>query len=385
LIAIACWVLANAPTTAGADVDDDTEEIIPPHQPKPSQGKHKMACEAEQDRLDRAIALASKEMEADLARIAADVKTRSAKLESEFESGQDLGEGIGATVGTAIGAILGGPGGGAAGGVVGQQVGKLLVVEIREKLVRISTEVPTITSRTKDIIISVPQVAVQKNDIRFSKPEVVMVRHRGPNVPSGLECKRFKCTVRYKKTWVSRPEIRMVEHRIVIGVPRVTMRPKSISTSVPEVAMRRREVVFSVPQVTLRFVRDAGRRLASAAGGITRDAELASADVEAKFRARLKMEASLPLISLTDCHKSGLKLQMDETAREIDAEITRISDSLTGMIARGVPETNDDYLAAKNALDRTTQSRVVAVKPWQDAMDALDREAAAALEEFAKA
>jgi hypothetical protein len=89
-------------------------------------------------------------------------------------------------------------------------------------------------------------------------------------------------------------------------------------------------------------------------------------------------------MALFDCHKRGIKSQMDEIAREIDAEITRLSDSLTGMVARGVPETDDDYLAVKDALDRATQSRVVAVKPWQDAMETLDREAAAALEQFAR-
>jgi hypothetical protein len=241
-----------------------------------------MACENEQSELNAVIASVTKNFEAEMGLIASKAKSRSAKLESEFESNQDISEGVGATAGTMIGAVLGGAPGAAVGAALGQQVGKLLIVEIREKVLTMSTDLPAITNTKRDVVVSVPEVAIKNDDIVFSKPEIVMVRHRGPNIPDGLECRGLKCRVRYKETWYKRPETRMVEHRIVIGVPTLSMRKKTISMSIPEVSMRRREFSFTVPQITLRFVQDAGKRLAAAAMDVANEASIASENAENK-------------------------------------------------------------------------------------------------------
>jgi hypothetical protein len=83
--------------------------------------------------------------------------------------------------------------------------------------------------------------------------------------------------------------------------------------------------------------------------------------------------------------KRQLKAHIDTAAMEVDAELTKLNDALTAMKARGVPEVDNEYVKARESLERAIQSRMEIVKPWQEALDALDREMATALEQFSNA
>jgi hypothetical protein len=340
------------------------------------------SCSKEQDTFDNAVAAITAQKENELSMVAKKTNSEIEKLERQFETSQNMSEGVGAAVGTAVGAGLGAQGA-ITGAIVGQHIGKLLTVEVRAKTVQFSAKVPTFSTQKREFAISIPQVTSYRKDIVFKKPQVVMVRRRGPNIPNGFKCRRFKCTPTYKESWIEVPEFKMVEHRISFDVPRVSMRALNGNFASPQISFKQRSFSFSVPVIAVRFNGDAGKELASAAEKIAREANQASSDIESSYRLILKEGGLPPLIAYFDCERVGIRKSMLESTASIDREISTLNESLLALSAQGVPEGNVEYQELKAVIAVQIENRTAALTPWAEASAQLDKAATEAIEKFA--
>jgi hypothetical protein len=174
----------------------------------------------------------------------------------------------------------------------------------------------------------------------------------------------------------------MREQRIVVGLPSVEMQRQELTLDVPEIAMRRQEFSFDVPSITLRFVRDAGRRTAALAAALAQSAQDAATQKQIGFQDRLRSEVAPLALDMFGCFRNMLLSNRTDAESRFAPQIATLSASLTGMAGRGVPDTDDDFVRAKEQLTHAIAQRDEALRSFDEALAQLDQSSREAMQQF---
>jgi hypothetical protein len=358
-----------------------------------------MNCESKELEFNQALKSVQTDLENELVEIAKEAERESIELEQEFDQESDLASGVALTAGTAIGGAIGGPVGAPIGAAVGKLIGSLFTLETSYSEERISLDVPTITMKSEDWKFDVPQITIKDSDIIFDIPTLVMKTVKGPKIPHSTTRMKTECiyigikpfgkkvcadvpqtTITWEQTYLDIPEYESREHRIVIGIPEVTMREQVVIIDIPEIKLEQRDIIFRIPSITMRFVADAGKKLAEASASIASQAESATAQKRLAIKKRIVAEVIEPAKAMFECYKSGLINNRKKILGFYDPEITKLTDSLKALRTNNVPETDDDYINQKNQLDNLIAKRNESVKSIDKALNDLNESSKQAIE-----
>ncbi|GAA3607783.1 hypothetical protein Q4Q39_10355 [Flavivirga amylovorans] len=354
-----------------------------------------MSCETKELEFNQALKSVQIDLENELAKIAQEAEEKSIELEQEFEQESDLANGVAVTAGTVIGGTIGGPAGAVIGGATGKLIGSLFTIETSYSEERISLDIPTITMRSETWKFDVPQVTVKDNDIIFDVPTLVMKRKKGPKIPHSTTRMKTKCTgsgmfrvcldvpqttITWEQTYLDVPTYENRKQRIVIGVPEVTMKEQKIVFDIPEIKLEQKDMIFRIPSITIRFAKDAGKKMAEAAGSIASQAEMASAQKRMAIKERIVAEVIEPAKAMFECYKNKLSSNRKRIMDFYDPEINKLTDSLKALKAKGVPENDNDYINQKNQLDSLISKRNESVESIDKALNDLTNSSKKAIE-----
>ena len=357
-----------------------------------------MACEAEKLAFEKAVGRAKDALQAEMKDIAANTEGKTKELSDRFENSNDVAQGVGAAAGTIIGGVFGGPVGAGVGGVVGKAIGSMFVIEVRERLVEFSLDLPEVTLNNQEIIFHVPEVTMRDNDIIFNVPTVVMRTIEGPQVPEivvemVLECVDLgifgractdvpRTTVRWKQTFLDVPQVENREQRIVIGLPDVTMKEHRAVVGVPEVAMRTKAMSFTVPEIIIQFAKDAGEKLAEEAKNIAADAAMLVAQKQMSLKDRMRQNLVTPMNAMFDCHRGVLNESRARIVASFDSQLQTFTNSLVAAKAQGLPDGHETIVRLQQKLEELTAERDKQLAPIDAALKTINEAAERAIDNF---
>ncbi|WP_375576642.1 hypothetical protein [Paracidovorax oryzae] len=340
-----------------------------------------------------------KELQDELAVITEDTERRAKEIADDFDAEHDLAEGVGAVAGTAIGGFFGGVAGGAIGGSIGKQIGSLFTMEVGMRRETVLLDVPQTTMKRQDISFDFPEVEMRDTDISFDIPTIEMRRQEGPPRPESrtemvTECREFPwpigrvcmdlphTTVTWVPTYLDIPTVVMRTERIVIGVPTVVVRRQDMSLDLPEIAMKTIEFSFDVPFVTLRFITDAGKRTAALAAALAQSTQDAIVQKQLALKARIQSEGAPLMTAMFGCYRDVLVSARDQALHVFEPQINTLKTNLASLIAKGVPETDDDYVSAKQKLDEAVAALRKVSDEWTQRLADHDKMVKDSLEKF---
>lgn len=358
-----------------------------------------MSCDSKQQAFQAKFGEVQRQLQAELQAIADDTEARAKQIADDFEADHDLAEGVGAAAGTAVGGLVGGTGGGIVGGMIGKTIGSLFTLEIGMRRETVALDVPQATMQTQDMSFDLPTVVVKDSDISFDVPTVRMVTVRGPDVPVietwmdtqcvdlpwpvGKVCTDVPQTrTVMKPTYYDKPEVVMQTQRIVVGMPTIQMRRQDFKIDMPRIEMKRAEYSVDVPFITLRFIKDAGKRTAALAAALAQQAQDASLQKQIAFKERLKGEVAPLAVAMFACFRDSLVAARADVVGQFLSQISALTGTLTALRAKGVPETDNDYVAVKKQLDDLTARLAAAVRPIDEVLAKLEQTSKTALEQF---
>jgi hypothetical protein len=355
-----------------------------------------MSCEEKQQAFKDALEAEQVKLKAELEAITTDTAQKAKDISDDFESDNDLAAGVGAAAGTAIGGYIGGPAGAAVGNVVGKQIGSLFTLEVGIRRETIVLYVPQVAMRTQDFSFDLPTVIIRDADLSFDLPTIEMRRQRGPDIPQITVRMETRCTpppikictdfpISYTEmvpTYLDVPVTVMRTNHIVVGLPTIEMRRQEIKLDIPEFRTAPVEFSADVPYVTLRFIKDAGKRTAAQAAALAQAAQDAAAQKQIVFKDRLRNAVAPLAISMFDCYRETITSARTEAASRFADEINKLSNSVAGMISRGIPEGDATLSTTRQQLDDAIARRDAAVNQFDASLTQLNRSAQAALEQF---
>ncbi|UOU98922.1 hypothetical protein MUU74_02970 [Chryseobacterium daecheongense] len=108
--------------------------------------------------------------------------------------------------------------------------------------------IPQFTMKTQKFSFDIPEVTMNLKEICFDWPKTKMVDKKvgeKPEVTCGWKMKK----VVFGKTKIWQCTTKWAP--IIISVPEVTMERKCMSTKIPEVTMKTKEMIFKIPEVTV--------------------------------------------------------------------------------------------------------------------------------------
>jgi hypothetical protein len=108
--------------------------------------------------------------------------------------------------------------------------------------------IPQFTMKTQKFSFDIPEVTMNLKEICFDWPKTKMVDKKigeKPEVTCGW--KVTKIIIGKTKTWQCTTKLTP----IIISVPEVTMERKCMSTKIPEITMKTQEMIFKIPEVTV--------------------------------------------------------------------------------------------------------------------------------------
>lgn len=358
-----------------------------------------MNCQSKELEFNKALKSVQTDLENELAEIAKEAERESIELEQEFDQESDLANGVAITAGTAIGGALGGPVGATIGAATGKLIGSLFTLETSYSEERISLDVPTISMKSEEWKFNVPQITIKDNDIIFNVPTLVMKTVEGPKIPHSTTRMKTECvyigikpfgkkvctdvpqtTVTWEQTYLDIPTYEDREQRIVIGIPEITMKEQVVIIDIPEIKLEQRDIIFRIPSITIRFVKDAGKKLAEASASIASQAETASTQKRIAIKKRIVTEVIEPAKAMFECYKNGLIENRKKILSFYDPEIAKLTDALKALRSNNVPETDDDYIRQKNQLDNLITKRDESVGAIDKAIDDLNKSSEEAIE-----
>ena len=345
-----------------------------------------MNCDQKQEEFRNAMAKVQRDLELELAEIAAKAERDAKEISDEFAQGNDLSQGVGAAAGATVGGVVGGVPGVLVGGAIGKVVGSLFTLDIAYEEHVIALDIPQLTANEKEFSFKFPQVTMKTDDIVFNLPQPTMVRVQGPPVPRVVIGSRLQCvgvrpfrvctniptsTIVWDPTWIEVPGIENREVRISMGIPQVVMKEQKIIISLPEVSMKRQEIIYKFPVITLRFIKDAGKRTAAAAEAIANEAARDSAEKKLLMKDRIKVQVVGPALAMFQCYKDEIAIQKSSQVNNFDIEVMKLTDAIKNLKTQGVPETDDDFITQKNQLDTVLAQRSIVVQRYDSALQNL--------------
>ncbi|MGO4710336.1 hypothetical protein AB4Y90_14755 [Chryseobacterium sp. 2TAF14] len=108
--------------------------------------------------------------------------------------------------------------------------------------------IPQFTMKTQKFSFDIPEVTMNLKEICFDWPKTKMVDKKigeKPEVTCGW--KVTKIIIGKTKTWQCTTKLTP----IIISVPEVTMERKCMSTKIPEITMKTQEMIFKIPEATV--------------------------------------------------------------------------------------------------------------------------------------
>jgi hypothetical protein len=356
-----------------------------------------MSCDDKSQAFKDKLASVQAELQAELASITEDTERKAQEISDDFDAGNDLAAGIGAAAGTVIGAAAG-PGGAALGGVIGRVIGGLFTLEIGTRRETVSLDVPETTMKTQDMSFDLPTVELRDTDVSFDLPAIEMRRERGPDIPEfrtrmeqrcvdlgplGRPCTDVPVTyIEMVPTYYDLPMTVMRTQRIVVGMPVVVMQRQDIKLDLPEISMKTTEFSADIPFVTLRFLRDAGARTAALAAALAQSAQDAAINKQVAFRERLKQEVAPLASSMFACFRDTITTAKVEAASRFESQLATLTATLTNLVSRGVPDTDNDYVQTKAQLTDLLTRRDALVQSFDAALQRLSEQSATAMAQF---
>lgn len=356
-----------------------------------------MSCEDKQQAFKDKLVQVQLQLTSELKAIETDTEAKAKQIADDFEAENDLAAGVGAVAGTAIGGVIGGPIGGATGSVVGRAIGSLFTMDVSMQRQTVVLDVPQVAMKTQDFSFDLPTVEIRDTDMSFDLPVPIMRRVRGPDLPRVTVRMERKCldvgfdkwctdvpvtVVEMEPTYLDIPGIEMRRERIVMGLPTIVMRRQEFKMDVPEFTIGRTDFSLDVPVVTLRFIKDAGKRTAAMAAALAQQAQDASAKKQVEFQDRLRLEAAPLAKEMFACFRQTLNEGRDKSINTFAPEIAKLSASLAGFSARGIPVTAAEYVAAKAEFDRAVGLRDTALRPFDEALSKLAEAETIAMNQF---
>lgn len=347
-----------------------------------------MACEIEQkafeDRFEEIQAQVQREIKA----LQADAEGDFAKL-AEQADGEDLSQGIGAAAGAAVGTLVSGPAGAPIGAVIGREIGNLFLVELTMHEERFVFSAPSIRVTQKKVRFDVPTIKVDDQTVSFKIPVPGTRRVKGPPKPewrtewtvvchkvpfNGKLCtKQPQSTLIWVDTWLDLPTIEYKEVRITAGLPQVSMQTREISFNIPEVAMKDVEVTLKVPSVKVSYKRDVSRQTAARTTALAQSLQESVARKDVEFSNRLKGEVAPLALSMFNCHRSEIEVHRTNATTQFEIEISKLSSVVSTLLTKGIPETDQIVVDAKALLAKAVEKRDEAAKPFNEAIEALNK------------
>lgn len=335
-----------------------------------------MDCSIQQNHFKDSISLIQETLKKEIDGIVASTQGKTAEISEKAEGNNDLTNGVITGTGTALGTALGGPAGGAAGAYVADFLTKFFVVETKMNTVKISLDLPQVTIKDQDWIFDLPAVTVKDTDIIFHLPSIRMKRVKTGEYPE-FRCGGFppECKVTWSPIYVDVPEPFMEEHRIVIGIPEFYMNEQKFVVGVPEITMEQQDISFDLPSITIKTRADIGKEVSEEATALANETKLLVEQKKESLKERMKIEIVPKAIAMMNCFRDNLTEQKQLIYNAFDPAINQITESLKNLIARSVPETDDDYIKVKNNLDELLEKRKVAIAKIDTSLEELDASA----------
>ncbi|KFF24139.1 hypothetical protein [Chryseobacterium vrystaatense] len=317
-----------------------------------------MDCSTKQNDFKDSISLIQETLKKEINEIVAATQGKTEDLSEKAEGNNDLTQGVITGAGTAIGTSLGGPAGGAAGAYVADFLTKFFVVETTMNTVKISLDLPQVTIKDQDWIFDLPAVTVKDTDIIFNLPSIRMKRVKTGEYPE-VTCHGFppQCTVKWSPIWADIPEPFMQEHRIVIGIPEFYMNEQKFVVGVPEITMEQQDISFDLPSITIKTRADIGKEVSDEAAALANETKMLVDQKKESLKERMKIEIVPKAIAMMNCFRDNLTEQKQLIYNAFDPAINQITESLKNLIAKSVPETDDDYIKVKSNLDGLFEKR----------------------------
>ncbi|WP_313558529.1 glycine zipper domain-containing protein [Agrobacterium cavarae] len=319
---------------------------------------------------------------------AEETKQKTSELDNQLKDGNDIGEGIGAAAGASIGGVIGGAPGAIVGGTIGKAVGSLFEVEITEQRVSFDIIVPEFGIEDQEWIFTMPQISMQNEDIIFDIPSVKMKTIEGPPKPeftirwsSGFPSIP-ETVVTWTPTYIDVPEYTTVQHRIVVGIPQVTMVDEKIVIGVPTVKVTSQSITMDIPSITIKSKQDLSNSVAAAGKKIAEEAELVAEAKRQSLKTRMRVELLPRAQDMFLCHRGTLEGQRSSLDSRLSAQIEIATNTLITLKGQSVPETDDDYVKAKNTVDTLIEQRKVQLEKFDIALADLDRASKNAIEKM---
>lgn len=333
-----------------------------------------MDCTSKQNDFKNSLTKIQDELKGEIKKVVEETKSKVEKLSDKAEETNDVANGAVVTAGTAIGTSIGGPTGGAVGAYIGDLLTKYFVMETGSTTVEIIMDLPQVTMVNQEWRFDLPQVTIKDSDIIFSLPDFRMKRVKTGEYPE-VECDNAlipSCTVRWKPTYTDIPEPYMKEHRIVIGIPEFSMREQKFIVGVPEIKMARQSMSFDVPTITIKTREDIGKEVSDDALEIATEARILIAQKKDRLKSRIKLEIVPKAIEMLKCFKETLEEKRNEIYNSFDPIISQVSDVIKNLKAKGVPETDDDFIKVQNNLNDLLDKRKAAVAKIDKALADLE-------------
>jgi molecular chaperone DnaK (HSP70) len=344
-----------------------------------------MKCSEKQDKFKNAIGEIQKELKSEIKTVVEETKSKIEKVSSKAEEMEET-DGVVVAAGTAIGTSIGGPIGGAVGGLTAELLTKFFVMETSTNTVKIVLDLPQVTIVDQDWIFDLPQVTIKDNDIIFNLPEIRMKRIKTGEYPE-VKCDNAlipSCTVKWSSTYADIPEPYMKEHRIVIGIPEFSMREQKFIIGIPEIKMVSQSLSFDVPTITIKTREDIGKEISAEANEIAAESKILIKQKQDRLKSRIKLEIVPKAIDMLNCFKESLVEKRTEIFNAFDPIISQVSDVIKNLKAKGVPESDDDFIAVKKNFDDLLNKRKNAVDKIDQAILNLEKSTKSTLESLTK-
>lgn len=141
-------------------------------------------------------------------------------------------------------------------------VGGKFKVEIKMVEQKLSLDLPSITTKSKEIKFHVPEVTVKTKRIVWHEPKIVMRRRKVGEVPE-IVCRDVRnslgfmgqeCKTRWKPIYFDVPVTEKVKKEIKIDLPEIKMKLQSFDIPWVEITMIQQDIILHLPSVTFKDV-----------------------------------------------------------------------------------------------------------------------------------
>lgn len=184
-------------------------------------------------------------------------------------------------------------------------------------------DLPSVTMRTTDISLDIPEVTSVQNTIIFHTPSVRMVPKKVGQYPE-----IHGWTIVWKDIITDVPEVFMEEQRVIFDLPSVTMKRQDWKLDIPEFRMEKTRWVIGFPQITVRKVSAETTRIQDMGKQLQAEGE----DIAARMKAEI--EAAISFGSVVGA-QDATTIE-NQISQQFDSAIATLSQAIKELVAKGI-------------------------------------------------